>query len=91
MKIFKFIPSLVLFIFLACSCSQIFYAGFDKDVVVSFSSNSPLGTEKQELSWSTIPYPADGFNIVTKATFIAQGVKKDTIHKVHQPVLALQK
>lgn len=90
MKAFKFFPSLALFVFLACSCSQIFYADFDKDVVVSVSNTSPLSMPERGQQWSSILHPTDGFNIVTKATFIAQALELDNIPKENKPNLALQ-
>ncbi|MEK6476434.1 hypothetical protein WJR50_02830 [Catalinimonas sp. 4WD22] len=90
MKIFKFFSSLALFIFLACSCSQIFYADFDKDVIVSVSNTSPLRIPEYGQQWSSILHPKDGFNIVTKATYIAQRLESDNIPKENKPNLALQ-
>ncbi|MDF9800044.1 hypothetical protein OKW21_005307 [Catalinimonas alkaloidigena] len=88
MKSFKFIPSLALFIFLACSCSNIFYADFEEDVVVSLNNASPLVRNKQGQQWSNILHPADGFNIITKGTLIAQRYTLDNADKANETASA---
>ncbi|WPP48551.1 hypothetical protein [Catalinimonas niigatensis] len=90
MKNFKSVLSLALFIFLAFSGSHLFFAEFYKNGMVISGNYSPLNTSGQNMTWSTIPCAADGFNIITKATLIAQRMEQENFSEVNMPVLALQ-
>lgn len=87
MKTFKSISYLT-FIFLACSCSQVFYADFEKEAAVSSYASSGASLDSRQ--WTHIPHPADGFNIVTKATFIAQKLEQHELYAVNTSILALE-